>query len=153
AYELVHVFDIVSIELVRVGAVLALGSAHNGAVDVRHGVIEEEGLVFVLCDELDDEVVHDVGQVLLFRQVLLLAIDSVLLSLGAPVAAAAGENEVLIETPFAGAQADLTPLADTGRHISCLLHDGWDHDLSTWLDGIVALVVDQAGAEGITTGQ
>ena len=66
ADELVHVLDVVGIELVLGRPRLAVGRAHDRAVDVRHRIVEEERLVLVPGDEVHDELVHDVGQVLSF---------------------------------------------------------------------------------------
>jgi hypothetical protein len=45
------------------------------------------------------------------------------------------------------------PFADAGGDVAGLLQHGGDHDLAARLDGLVALVVDQAGAEGVAAGE
>ena len=153
AHELVHVFDVVGIKLVFAGARFAVGRAHDRAVDVRHGIIEEEGLVLMARDEVHKKTVHDVGQVLSLGQFCCWPLTRVTRGLLAPVTAAAGEDEIFVEAPLAGSEAHLAPFADARGDIARLLHHGRNHDFTARLDGIVAVVVDQPGAEGITAGE
>ena len=127
ADELVHVFDVVGVELIFILALLAIGRAHDRAMNVRHRIVEEERLVLVLIDEIDGELVHQIGQVFSLRQIVLLAIDRVRSGLVAPIAAAAGEDQVLVETPLAGAELNLAPLADAAGHVAGFLEHGGNH--------------------------
>ena len=129
------------------------GVRHNRLVDVRHRVIDEKRPIFVPGDEIDQELVHDVGQVVSGGKVLLFAIDGVIRGLPAPVAAAAGKDEILVEAPFARTKTDLPPLSHAGGHVAGLLQYGGDHGFAAGIDRIAALVADQAGAKGIAAGQ
>ena len=83
-------------------------------------------------------------------KVLLLAVDRVVRGLLAPVAAAAGKDEILVETPFAGAQTHLSPLSHAGGHVAGLFQHRGDHDFAAGINRVVALVADQARAKGIS---
>src|ERR1043166_8004514 len=118
-----------------------------------HDALPIERLIFVAREEFHEKLVHEVGQVFPFRQILLLPIDFVARCLLAPIAAAAGKDDIFVETPLTGSEGHLAPFANARCHIAGLFEHGWDHDFMPRLDCVVALVVDQTGAERIAPGQ
>ena len=67
ANELVHVFDIIGVEPVGVGAGRAIGRGQKRFVRVGHRIIQEEWLGLMLGNKVGDEAVLNVWQVLVIQ--------------------------------------------------------------------------------------
>lgn len=72
-------------------------------MSVRQRIIQEEVLVFVLREKVHGELVHEVGYILAFGQIVFLTVDVVEARercFVAPVFAAVREKEVFVEAPL-----------------------------------------------------
>src|SRR5438105_1521229 len=117
-----------------------------------HRVVKEERLVLVPPDEIDGEVLDDIGGVRSVWEVQGLAI---LVELRFPVPSAGGiVGEVFVKAPVARLLAHLAPLAGLSRGIAGLLHELCDgvfiRRLRPWPAAAPRLIGYSAGAKRVT---
>jgi hypothetical protein len=152
ADEFVHVVDVVFVVVVGAGG--GVGRGQDFAVDVRHGVVEEEGLGAIAVEEADNELVHEVGEVLVVFEWRGDAVEQVGFAaiLGVPVSAAALEFEMLVEAELDGTERELAPLADHGGGVARGLEDFGDEGFVGGFHGAGSVLVGGAGTEAVAAG-
>ena len=151
----VHIADVVVVELVDIlRALHRIRRAEGGLMHQVHRVVEEERLVLVPPDEIEGEVLDDIGAIGPFGQVQDLA---VLVVLRFPIPAAGRVvGEEFVKTPVARQLAQLPPFAGLSRGIAGLLHEPGHGVFVGRLRSRPAaaprLVGQPAGAKGVAPG-
>ena len=66
--------DVVCIELLITGPLLAIWSRQNVPMDMGHRIVEIKGLVLIAGDKINHQLVHEIRHVLLVLECDLLAV-------------------------------------------------------------------------------
>ena len=120
ADKLGHAANVVVVQILAL--VGAVGGKKGFGMNVKEAAVDVEGFSTVAGDEVDDEIVHHIGQLLFVLEDLLFSVQGVNsgFGLGVPLGAAALESEMFIETELGGSEGELAPFADGGGDVAGL---------------------------------
>src|SRR5882724_587736 len=160
ADKFVHVGDIVPVErrfVLRVGCAVRRSECRAG--DQGHWIIEEEGPIAMPADEIDCEVVQEVGAVFVFdvgQEFTVLIIARLPITFAFVLVETDTPDHKLIEAPGPAIlprakMAQLPPFAGHSRGIARLFEHFRDADFLLWRDYGAGAVVKDASPEGVAT--